>query len=178
MSFVAYFSLRWEIHKLLVVLPLLLWSNRGPKKSTGIRNQRKDVYLRARPMPDDAPVMRAYPALSAALPLPVKEGREAEDNNFNRRCRHCRPSSSPMATGARQGRTERTHPAPSPCAPTPPPRAATPTSAFAVAIPLHCLSHHCGVIVVRLCCHHWFVEPSPETASVGELSKYSNVGIF
>ncbi len=82
-SFVAYFSLRWEIRKLLVVLPLLLWSDRVPKQSTGLRNQRKDAYLRARPMPDNAPVMRAYPALLAALPPPVGEGREAEDNNFN-----------------------------------------------------------------------------------------------
>ncbi len=61
----------------------MLWSNCGPKKSTGIRNQCKDMYLRECPMPDDAPVMRAYPALLAALPLPVGEGREAEDNNFN-----------------------------------------------------------------------------------------------
>jgi hypothetical protein len=59
----------------------------------------------------------------------------------------------------------------------PPPHPATPTSAFAVAIPIHCLGHHCGVVVVRLCCL-WFVLPSPETASVGELSTYSNVGIF
>jgi hypothetical protein len=34
-------------------------------------------------MPDDAPVMSAYPALLAALPLPVGEGREAEANNFD-----------------------------------------------------------------------------------------------
>ncbi len=34
-------------------------------------------------MPDDAPVMRAYPALSAALPPPVEEVGEAEDNNFD-----------------------------------------------------------------------------------------------
>ncbi len=61
----------------------MLWSDRGPKKSTGIRNQRRDVYLRACPMPDNAPVMRAYPALLAALPLPVGEGGEAEDNNFD-----------------------------------------------------------------------------------------------
>jgi hypothetical protein len=46
---------------------------------------------------------------------------------------------------------------------------------FAVAI--HCLGHHCGVVVVMLCCH-WVFLPSPETASVGELSTYSNVGIF
>jgi hypothetical protein len=57
----------------------------------------------------------------------------------------------------------------------PPPHDATPTSAFAIAI--HCLGHHCGVVVVRLCCHCFFL-PSPETASVGELSAYSNVGIF
>ncbi len=82
-SFVAYFSLRWEIRKLLAVLPLSLWSDRGPKKSTEIRNQRRDVYFRARLMLDDAPVMRAYPALLVALPPPVGEGGEAEDNNFN-----------------------------------------------------------------------------------------------
>ncbi len=41
------------------------------------------MYLRARPIPDNVPVMRAYPALSAALPLPVGEGGEAEDNNFD-----------------------------------------------------------------------------------------------
>jgi hypothetical protein len=75
-SFVAYFSLQWEILKLLAVLPFSLWSNCEPKKSTGIRNQRKDVYLRACPMPDDVPVMRAYPVLSVALPPPVGEGGE------------------------------------------------------------------------------------------------------
>ncbi len=98
------------------------------------------------------------------------------------RCRHRhrrrRPSSSPTATGARRGQTAWMRPAPPPCAPTPPPCAATPASAFAVAIPLHCIGHQCGVVVVRLCCHHWFVLPSPETASVGELSAYSNVVIF
>ncbi len=82
-SFVAYFSLQWEIRKLLAVLPLSLWSDRGPKKLTGIRNQCKDVYLRARPTPDNAPMMRAYPALLAALPPPVGEGGEAKDNNFD-----------------------------------------------------------------------------------------------
>ncbi len=41
------------------------------------------MYLRARQMLDDAPVMRAYLALSAPLPPPVGEGREAEDNNFS-----------------------------------------------------------------------------------------------
>jgi hypothetical protein len=69
-SFVAYYSLQWEIRKLLAVLPLLLWSNRGPKKSTGIRNQCKDMYLRACPMPDDAPVMRAAAATAATAPPP------------------------------------------------------------------------------------------------------------
>jgi hypothetical protein len=59
----------------------------------------------------------------------------------------------------------------------PPPHATTPASAFAVAIPIHSLDHHCGIVVVRLCCHCFFL-PSPETASVGELSTYSNVGIF
>ncbi len=34
-------------------------------------------------MPDNAPVMRAYLVLLAALPPPVEEGREAEDNNFD-----------------------------------------------------------------------------------------------
>ncbi len=34
-------------------------------------------------MPDDAPVMRAYPTLLAALPLPVGESGEAEDNNID-----------------------------------------------------------------------------------------------
>ncbi len=41
------------------------------------------MYLRACPMPDNASVMRAYPALLAALLLPVGEGGEAEDNNFD-----------------------------------------------------------------------------------------------
>ncbi len=41
------------------------------------------MYLRACLMQDNAPVMREYPALSAALPPPVGEGGEAEDNNFN-----------------------------------------------------------------------------------------------
>jgi hypothetical protein len=113
-SFVAYFSFQWEIRKLLVALPLLLWSDCGPKKSTGIQNQHKDVYLRACPMLEDVPVMRAYPVLLAALPPPVREGGEAEDNNFDHRCRCRRPSSSPMATGARQGRTAWTRPAPPP----------------------------------------------------------------
>jgi hypothetical protein len=34
-------------------------------------------------MLDNAPVMRAYPALLVALPPPVGEGGEAEDNNFD-----------------------------------------------------------------------------------------------
>jgi hypothetical protein len=57
----------------------------------------------------------------------------------------------------------------------PPLHTATPAFAFAVAI--HCLGHHCGVVVVMLCCH-WVFLQSPETASVEELSTYSNVGIF
>jgi hypothetical protein len=36
--------------------------------------------------------------------------------------------------------------------------ATTPASAFAVAIPIHCLGHHCGVVVVRLCCHWFFYQ--------------------
>jgi hypothetical protein len=52
-----------------------------------------------------------------------------------------------------------------------------PASAFAVAIPIHCLGHHCGIVADRLCCH-WFFLQSPETASVEELCTYSNVGIF
>jgi hypothetical protein len=31
------------------------------------------------------------------------------------------------------------------------------------------LGHHCGIVVVMLCCH-WLFLPSPEKASVGELS--------
>jgi hypothetical protein len=42
-----------------------------------------DVYLRAHPMPVDALVMRAYPALLGVLLPPVGEGGEAEDNNFD-----------------------------------------------------------------------------------------------
>jgi hypothetical protein len=34
-------------------------------------------------MPDNAPVMRAYPVLLAALTPPFEEGGEAEDNNFD-----------------------------------------------------------------------------------------------
>jgi hypothetical protein len=59
----------------------------------------------------------------------------------------------------------------------PPPHSATPTSACAVAIPIHCRGHHCGVVVVGLCCHCFFLQ-SPETASVEELCTYFNVGIF
>ncbi len=136
------------------------------------------MYLRACPMPDDAPVMRAYPVLPAALPPPDGEGGEVEDNNFDHHCHRRRPSLPPQQPGRTGGGRRGRVPCPPPRVPTPPPRAATPASAFAVAIPLHCLGHHCGVVVVRLCCHHWFVLPSPETASVGELSTYSNVGIF
>ncbi len=42
-----------------------------------------DVCLRAGPMPDNVPVMRAYPALLMALLPPIREGGEVEDNNFN-----------------------------------------------------------------------------------------------
>ncbi len=178
MSFVAYFPFRWEIRKLLAVLPLSLWSNCRPKKSTGIRNQCKDVYLRACPMPDDAPVMRAYPVLSAALLPPIGEGGEAETTISTAVAAAATLFLPPRQPGRAGGEQRGRVPHPPPRAPTPLLRTATPASAFAVAIPLHCLRHHCGVVVVRLCCHHWFVLPSPETASVGELSTYSNVGIF
>jgi hypothetical protein len=120
-SFVAYFSLRWEIRKLLAVLPLLLWSDCRPKKSLRIRNQRKDMYLRARPMPDNAPVMRAYPVLSAALLPPVREGGEAEDNNFDRRHHRRLPHGDRGMPGADGADASRAPPAARPRGPPAPP---------------------------------------------------------
>ncbi len=72
-------------------------------------------------MPDDAPVMRAYPALSAALPPPVGEGGEAEDNNFN----NDEDGSGKVElfatndTGVRRGQMAQMRPVPPPCAPIP-----------------------------------------------------------
>ena len=40
-------------------------------------------YLRARPIPEDVPVMSAYPTPSAALPPPVRGGGEADDDDFD-----------------------------------------------------------------------------------------------
>ena len=82
-SFVAYFSPRLSTMNRLGVLPLSeAFQTRTGEKSTENHGPRREAYLRARPIPEDAPVTRAYPALSAALLTPpVGGGGEADDDD-------------------------------------------------------------------------------------------------